>query len=264
MPGTKSDEDSNLEDEDLDDLGDEDEEDEESEDEDSKDDEGSETELLRAKIEKLETNHANELNSFRSAMGRFQSSVDKLEQGRGDPRALERDVSESLQGVYGLLNSIAEDMGDTLSPDIQKRIRETLNVTTAALERDKLKEELLAEITPKLETPNADSQTNGRDQLAAMLEGEIRSWGLDPSDERIDWNKAKTLGSFKEIAESIRSDYQAAIREDEAAERRETRRKKSGAGTPSGSGAVKDDDQVMAEGSLEERMAVMRKRGITI
>ena len=204
-----------------------------------------EVETLRAANIKLD-------RDLKASVGRFQSSLSRLESGRGDPDALKREVEANIAEVRGALSAILED--ENLSPEVRDRARAAAQRVKSESELGALKAELEQlknggrRETPSLSFDAADFE----DSMVTLIE----TAGLDPDDPVWDWKGAATRALLDGGPAGGRSYFRQKIAEvkasKDAGERRQSRKQTAGKGPdPAGGNSTFLDPSLGREANLK-------------
>ena len=188
--------------------------------------------LLEQQIAELKAQNTRLDRDFKSGVGRLQSIVTRLESGRGDPDALQRQFNSEMSGVRNILDAILQD--ENISDESRARAR-------SAIERAKSESDLAA-VKAKLEALEGGGRRvedddvlprRARDFENAMVFA-IEQAGLDPDDPMWDWAGAATQVFVQQGEAAGQAYFRKKIGDaratQQASERRQSRKESAGKG----------------------------------
>lgn len=257
-----------LDDEELDDE--ELEEDVEEEDED--DEEGDAPVDLKALMARLDRQES--LNKeLTQAVSRFQGLQARNEAAaRPDPKVVAAQ-EEAMDEVYTLLHALTEGVDEALlvDPTVKSRARAALDARNSKKADRAVEERVRAMVKDAVgdRAPASEGNQPSPEQLAAAVDAleaalveEIESYGLDPDD--FDWKEAQAvLGKTgpNGLRKHIRTQIRAALKDDGAASRRQSRKASVGK-RPKGGAAGVSGEAILSGTDLKAQREYLRSLGV--
>lgn len=213
--------------------------------------------LLEQQVTALATQNAKLIKDFNSAVGRYQSLMDKLESGKGDTDALVRQVNSSVGAVEQVLDTILND--ESVDPELRRKAAEVRSRTKADTELATIKAELEA-VKTKQNTPQAEVDDD-LSPLEGMLNKMVIAAGFHPTRD-FDWVEAAGVYE-KDGEDAVISYFTNKIIEkktEASATTRRQERKTNASKTPDPASATRTPEQKLGDNSLslDERVATLR------
>ena len=147
------------------------------------------TTALEGRIAALETAQKQSVQEIRMAVGRVQSIAAQLTKTSNDPQ-LETKLRTELAGVSELLGLVTDSIDESILPrDVKQRVsiaQDTIRKAAADAELNRRIAEATANVTPQAQGLDTDA-------IAAAVEAQIRSLGLNDKDPAFDWPRAASI-----------------------------------------------------------------------
>lgn len=254
------------EDEDDESKSDESNDEEEQEDEDGEPLDPRVQELIDTALKNAGGTQQRLIQKLTGTVGRLQSTMDK--QDAAPPKNAEtvKQMQEQYSEVSELLGAIVDGMDETtLSPAVKQRVTEARDTARRRAENDELFDRVVKAVRPeKDETPEiADATQTALREFQGRMESLITKAGMDPDDEVFDWSGAASQalrdGGVPGGEEYFLTQIAAGLREQASATRRGARKDSAGKGSPKG--GSRGDKNPLTEGTLDERVEELRRRG---
>ena len=205
------------------------------------------------------------LQKLTGTVGRLQSIMDK--QAADPPKNAE--VVERMQEQYGevseLLGLLVDGMDETtLSPAIRQRVTDARDTARRRAENDELFDRVVKAVRPeRADPPETEAAQSALREFQGRMESLITKAGMDPDDEVFDWSGAASQalrdGGVAGGEEYFLTQIAAGLKEQTSTERRGKRKGNAGKGSPKG--GSRGAKNPLTEGTLDERVEELRRRG---
>ena len=240
---------------------------------------------LEQKYALLEKAQSTVNETLKRETGRIQSLTDRLE--TKDDSSLRTELQAEFGAIYETLSAISDQEILALPTDLRDKLRVAADkagkeAQASSLDQN-IKEQLQAALKVALPQDPAQGQVADAapgaadvasqlqlqlNALQSQLESAIRARGLDPDDDVFDWAAANTklkAGGYARTAfDEVNKDFVEALDKATDADDADGRRQKAKEGaktSPDPTGGSRSDEDKLNEGTLEERIARLRKLG---
>ena len=195
-------------------------------------DEPDEIAVLRAEIETLKQDKK-VIEDLRRSVGRVQSLADKFSAASNDTQRadIQRQINEKFATLDGQIGEIVGALDETsIDPATRQRIIEAQRASREAARVQQAVDEAIAKRTPA-PVPQQDFSP-----LETELVSTIEAAGLDPDDDRFNWQEMSRLLAADRSGRMVRAHVLGKIleakTEEDAATRRTTAKTQAGGGAP--------------------------------
>lgn len=216
---------------------------------------------LQREVEQLRNRDSALDRDLKAAIGRFQSSIDKLSSGRGDSDKIAVQAQSQFEAVNAAMDALLQD--ETIAPETRARVQQQRDRAKADSELAAMKAQLEALTNASNAQQDSGPASNPTYGLQTELEEWIADEELDPNDPIFDWKGEATVLLRNEGEAAVRRYFRRKINEAkadrDAADRRQDRKTSAGEKVTPAGDSLRDLDPSKP---LEERLRIMAEHGI--